>query len=260
MEDSSVYLIAWGSVEVRDPVGQPGRIVTVIEEGHHFGERSSLFEALEPALHPLAGEHDIHIRALTDEVPGSFGDPDQLFTRVSSSARRRDVWEMLPGKNMVLLRNGSSDLIDSGIGTVSEARRDLIVNIDYAFGELELPGEGWGAFQPVPDPETADIDALQTALPENDIHLGPLLTVEGTLLQNRLMLHFYRRIWGCTGIEMEGIHYYRQVLESAEVRMRFFYYVSDTPLSAFEGIPPLYAITRTILRRILQPTAQTASD
>jgi hypothetical protein len=518
----------------------------------NVGRLLELYLALEPALHPFAGEDVIDIRALTyavrrlpenigrtfaflltDEVPATYGDPDLIFARVPSSARRRDVWEMLPGKNMVLLRNGSSDLIDfvtclclygvearkirdrlkgadvhealdrlaaapekgereewrrlpfseqersglatvwpgctaqhlrdisrhremfsidvrrqmnnynsrrlelwtsqlgdaterligfqpsdlpselrvhivssnthsvtnclnpwyarngsrvrdwarredhpathlpwsndvdalyavardyftahpeeaedargaeqrcgilrledtastgiqvqlidtgqiagagidSGIGTVSEDRRDLIVNIDYAFGEqaehiiknlmmlfganlasLNFLGKAGALhgrrgdvlvptafieqssdlFQPVPDPEPTDVAALQGALPGNEVHLGPLLTVEGTLLQNRLMLHFYRRIWGCTGIEMEGIHYYRQVLESAqlrvidpEVRMRFYYYVSDTPLShgaslasplsAFEGIPPLYAITRTILRRILQP-------
>ena len=31
---------------------------------------------------------------------------------VSSAARRRDIWEMLPGKNMVLIRSGMSDLFD----------------------------------------------------------------------------------------------------------------------------------------------------
>lgn len=86
----------------------------------------------------------------------------------------------------------------------------------------------------------------------------------GTLLQNRDMLQFYRRIWGCIGLEMEGIWYLRALLESEELgvlrpgaRRRFLYYVSDLPLAAgqglsermspLEGIPPLYAITREVL-------------
>ncbi|MFO7782494.1 MAG: hypothetical protein R6W94_12815, partial [Spirochaetia bacterium] len=75
-------------------------------------------------------------------------------------------------------------------------------------------------------------------------------------------------IWGCLGIEMEGIHYYLQVVEAAQlgviphdIRSRLFYYVSDlplehtatlsAPLAATEGIPPLYAITRHILSEAL---------
>jgi hypothetical protein len=94
-----------------------------------------------------------------------------------------------------------------------------------------------------------------------------LLTVDGTLLQNRQMLNFYRQIWDVIGMEMEGTHYYRGILESGElgvirrdVDFRFFYYVSDlplqshsnlaTPLQRSEGVPPLYAITRHILDEI----------
>jgi hypothetical protein len=96
-----------------------------------------------------------------------------------------------------------------------------------------------------------------------------MLTVDGTLLQNRRMLYFYKHIWGCVGIEMEGAYYYRQVLESMrlgvlpeDLALRFYYYVSDLPLdhaanlssrmSAQEGIPPLYAITREILSEVFE--------
>jgi hypothetical protein len=89
------------------------------------------------------------------------------------------------------------------------------------------------------------------------------------LLQNRIMLEFYRRVWGCIGLEMEGAHYFRRVNEArhlgiipAEVDLRFYYYVSDLPLDhssnlatrmgAVEGIPPLYAITREILSEIFR--------
>lgn len=179
----------------------------------------------------------------------------------------------------------------------------VIVNIDYAFGEqaehimrnlLMLFGENVASinflgkagslvgqrgdvlrptafieqstdlFQPISGFEGHAGERLQSRLGERTLHEGPMLTVDGTLLQNRLMLHFYRHIWGCIGLEMEGTYYYRQVLESTQlgvirdsVKQRFFYYVSDLPLAPHgslssrmalsEGVPPLYAITRHIL-------------
>ncbi|MFW5802161.1 MAG: cyclic nucleotide-binding domain-containing protein [Spirochaeta sp.] len=202
--------------------------------------------------------------------------------------------------------------IDSDVLPVPSGCDDLIVNIDYAFGEqaehimrnlvilfgknvqsinfLGKAGALLGKrgdvlaptafieqttdlFQPVPPPSTAAIKDLRDRMPGREVHLGPMLTVEGTLLQNRMMLHFYRSIWGCTGIEMEGTHYYRQVLESTQigvipdnVDLRFFYYVSDLPLThtsslssrmaLSEGVPPLYAITRHILSEIFRAGAQ----
>ncbi len=98
--------------------------------------------------------------------------------------------------------------------------------------------------------------------------MGNVLTVTGTLLQNRTMLHFNRHIWRCIGLEMEGTFYLRHVVQSMhrwsvpqDVTFRFVYYTSDLPLDhasnlsarlrAAEGIPPLYATTREILRGIL---------
>ncbi len=105
--------------------------------------------------------------------------------------------------------------------------------------------------------------------PDRGIHVGNLLTVTGTLLQNRKMLHFNRHVWGCVGLEMEGAYYLRHVVESMNrgavrdrVQLRFLYYVSDLPLRhdsnlparlrATEGVPPLYAVTREILTGILE--------
>jgi hypothetical protein len=82
------------------------------------------------------------------------------------------------------------------------------------------------------------------------------------------MLNFYKSLWGCVGLEMEGIYYHWAIAEALQlgvlrkgVSTRFLYYVSDLPLqpgaslserlSPQEGIPPLYAITREILSRIL---------
>ena len=82
------------------------------------------------------------------------------------------------------------------------------------------------------------------------------------------MLHFYNRIWKCVGIEMEGSFFARRLISAIEtgivrpdVRSRFAYYVSDVPLNPeenlseslapWEGVPPLYAITRAVLQTIL---------
>lgn len=109
---------------------------------------------------------------------------------------------------------------------------------------------------------------LAAELPSVSVHTGPLLTVDGTLLQNRTMLHFYAHIWKCIGMEMEGAYYFRQLREaqetglaSARIDTNFIYYVSDLPLNPAhqlsarldpsEGIPPLYGITRYLLNRIL---------
>ena len=181
---------------------------------------------------------------------------------------------------------------------------DIIVNIDYAFGQqaqavlrtlLVLFGpsirslsffgkagalrgnrgdllvptafveQAGDLFQPLSVGNAPD---LVESFPPERVQRGPMLTVDGTLLQNRRMLNFYRHIWGAIGMEMEGSYYFRQVVESSqigviasEVPARFVYYVSDlplqsgdtlsAPLAASEGVPPLYAITRSVLNTIL---------
>jgi hypothetical protein len=188
------------------------------------------------------------------------------------------------------------------------AERSIIINIDYAFGEqaeeimrsllllfgsnvrsINVLGKAGAllgargdvlaptafieqandAFQPLPGEGPEALARLAAALPGRAVLTGPLLTVGGTLLQNRSMLQFYRQIWGCVGLEMEGIWYLRAVLEAEQLgvlrkdaRRRFLYYVSDLPLqagsslserlSAGEGIPPLYAITREMLDGLFQ--------
>jgi hypothetical protein len=94
-----------------------------------------------------------------------------------------------------------------------------------------------------------------------------MLTVDGTLLQNHAMLRFYRYIWRCIGMEMEGAYYFRQFQEAENIGLiphnvaaGFYYYISDVPLKPkeslaarlhpSEGVPPLYAITRHVLASI----------
>lgn len=79
------------------------------------------YRRLEPALHPLAASRDeldpgaltYAVRRLpenvtrtlafylTETLPFLYADPDRRFTSVPADARRRAVYEMIPGKNMV---------------------------------------------------------------------------------------------------------------------------------------------------------------
>ena len=110
--------------------------------------------------------------------------------------------------------------------------------------------------------------------PSLEVHVGPVLTIPGTLLQNEKLLRFYRTVIGCVGLEMEGTYFARQLEEaietgllSAGVRRRFAYYTSDLPLrtqqaslskplAPNEGIPPMYSIHRAILERIFIDCAE----
>lgn len=183
----------------------------------------------------------------------------------------------------------------------------LLVNIDYAFGQqaeeilailLQLFGanvrsvnilgkagalvgergdilvadafveQTQDLLEPLTRINGCDLDRLASRVPDRKVFLGPVLTVAGTLLQNNVLLRFYRHIWGCVGLEMEGTYYLRELLKAThlgiippDVDMRFVYYVSDVPLSPGEtlagalrpgeGIPPLYAITREVLAGVL---------
>jgi CRP-like cAMP-binding protein len=118
-------------------------------------------------------------------------------------------------------------------------------------------------------PRGVDTARLAARVPDRVVHEGRVLTVLGTVLQNDNLLHFYDKLWNCVGLEMEGTYYCRQALESRElglidrdVPLRFVYYVSDLPLkhdaslaagmTAIEGIPPLYGITREILTAVFE--------
>ncbi|MBN2511050.1 MAG: cyclic nucleotide-binding domain-containing protein, partial [Spirochaetales bacterium] len=197
--------------------------------------------------------------------------------------------------------------MDAGIGAAKHGKRKLIVNIDYAFGQqaediiqnlillfgrniksINVMGKAGSLvgtrgdvliadafieqtedrFYPLKDYDDVSVEDLRLRLPGRGVYKGPILTVAGTLLQNSMMLKFYRNLWNCVGLEMEGTYYHRQILEATQLgvlredlALRYVYYVSDLPmqagqtlsqgLSAAEGLPPLYAITREILSRIL---------
>jgi len=196
--------------------------------------------------------------------------------------------------------------MDPDLRPLKGTGRKLIVNIDYAFGEQAeeiirnlimlygravksinilgkagaLVGKRGDLLIPqaflqqdddryflLPEPSSEAVTRLKRASGVG-VHQGPLLTVSGTLLQNKEMLHFYRKIWGCIGLEMEGCYYSRPIRELSDVGIlskdvveRYYYYVSDlplgehgnlsSPLKRSEGLPPLYAITREILNQII---------
>jgi CRP-like cAMP-binding protein len=191
----------------------------------------------------------------------------------------------------------------------------LIINVDYAFGQqaeeilsnllfvfgrrvrsLNVLGKAGGLvgnrgeillpsatllqtndeLYPVPNRDLSAAD-LRALAPDLAVHEGPVLTVAGTLLQDRALLHFYRRIWKCVGLEMEGSFFARTLLSAMEtgvarrdIQSRFVYYTSDVPLNPdenlsegmapWEGVPPLYAITRAILNRIFSVCAVPSKD
>ncbi|MEM9692537.1 MAG: cyclic nucleotide-binding domain-containing protein [Myxococcota bacterium] len=105
------------------------------------------------------------------------------------------------------------------------------------------------------------------------VHYGRVLTVAGTLLQDPRLLRFYRRMFGCIGLEMEGSYFARQTqtlktmgVVAPDIVTRYAYYTSDLPLAVghnlsaslapHEGVPPLYAITRAMLRGVFAGEAR----
>lgn len=111
----------------------------------------------------------------------------------------------------------------------------------------------------------------RTSIEKSTIHVGPMLTVTGTILQNETLLNFYKNGLGIVGVEMEGYFYAKEIeiaIKSSVLKhnliSRCFYYISDLPLdpnqslsseeeivSWDEGVQSINAITRFILREIL---------
>jgi hypothetical protein len=115
-----------------------------------------------------------------------------------------------------------------------------------------------------------DVEDLK-ATTKSNIHVGPMLTVAGTVLQNNDLLNFYKIVMGCIGLEMEGFFFVREIESSIKHGLlkpdfitRCFYYASDLPLdpnqnlaqedgnvSWDEGVGSMNAIQRYILKQVL---------
>ncbi len=139
LRDVPVFAQAFGDI-LRDKQGLfvafdrfLAELVHGVNRGHIVVPRLlDLYRQLQPALHRGANKADVidfgaleyALRRLPDNVDRTFSwflvdDLPYLYTRapetftgVPSAARRRAIWQMLPGKNLVLLRDGMSDLID----------------------------------------------------------------------------------------------------------------------------------------------------
>ena len=101
------------------------------------------------------------------------------------------------------------------------------------------------------------------------VYDGPMITVLGTSLQNRVILKYFQKSWKMIGLEMEGAHYQKAIQiaskirksVSSDIKVRYAYYASDNPLETggtlasgslgLDGVKPTYIITTAILNRIL---------
>ena len=101
-----------------------------------------------------------------------------------------------------------------------------------------------------------------------EVHVGTMVTVLGTSLQNRDILErFHRSSWHAVGLEMEGGHYQRAISGAiiqghipADMRVRYAYYASDNPMISGQtlasgpmgddGVVPTYMISKVIIEKI----------
>lgn len=102
------------------------------------------------------------------------------------------------------------------------------------------------------------------------VYAGNMVTVLGTSLQNKDLLHFFHKsTWEVIGLEMEGAHYQKAIQSASKIRksipkdvkVRYAYYASDNPLETGStlasgglgttGVKPTYLITIKILEQIL---------
>ena len=208
------------------------------------------------------------------------------------------------------LRQLDADRVDPELGFRKPEHPALIVNVDYAFGaqaeqilnnllclfgrrvrSVNVLGKAGGLQGKRGDIQLARSALLQEnnelyPLPGNDltpelldrfapgvpVHEGSVLTVAGTLMQDTTLLHFYRRLFGCVGLEMEGSYFARRLnlvrarnAVRPDLSARFAYFTSDLPLQAesnlsqelrpWESIPALYGVTRAILAQIFKSVA-----
>ncbi len=112
---------------------------------------------------------------------------------------------------------------------------------------------------------------LEISNKSNNIHIGPMLTVAGTILQNKDILNFYKHVMGCIGLEMEGFYFCKEIencIKHGILRKNFvtrcLYHLTALPLEADyntlvskestweEGIGSMKAIQGFVLNQIFK--------
>lgn len=151
-------------------------------------------------------------------------------------------------------------------------RGDVLIPNCLVFSKAPLGEDSTDEIRNVNSNVDKMAEHLQSVLPDRRIHRGAILTSAGVLLQNALILKYYKAIHDCIGVEMEGSYFARQVEESVNLELlrsdvisRYAYYTHDCPLDsdheyrslrAVEGVPPLYAVVRMMLGSMLKPTGE----
>ena len=138
-------------------------------------------------------------------------------------------------------------------------------------GDIMLPTahvfEGTADNYPIENDFLEDEQLWQQGIP---VCAGPMITVLGTSLQNKDVLHYFMKSsWRAIGLEMEGAHYQKAIQSAAKIRnsinpdikLRYAYYASDNPLLTgstlasgslgMDGIRPTYLIAFRMLKGIV---------
>lgn len=222
--------------------------MTILEDTSLAGIRVNLIDAnrLATGLDPAIGALALQQPTLLVNIDYAYGQQARLIMQ-----------------NLILLfgqRIRSISILGKSGATVGRRGDILLPN--------KLLYQPTGEIYPILNPDLCPA-SLQAVGWGRAIHQGALLTVLGTIMQSHDLLQYYRVFWNVIGMEMEGSFYLREILRARElgfvrpdVQLRFAYYTSDTPLehdaslatalSTNEGVPPVYAITRAVLRRVLE--------
>lgn len=238
------YLRVHPEMAVRRSLADEAQGIFVLDDTSFAGISVTLVDALAlgTRLDPGLGQPRLERPTLLINIDYAYGRQAELIMQ-----------------NLILLfgRQIRSVSIFGKAGAVVGQRGDLLLADHFL---LQAADE----LYPVPN---NDLRPADFGL-ERPVHTGTLLTVLGTVMQSNEMLHYYHTFWDVVGMEMEGSYYLRELLQARttgmidpEVKLRFAYYISDTPLekdsslatklSVEEGVPAVYGVTRAILRRIL---------
>lgn len=171
---------------------------------------------------------------------------DELFKPYENESGRR----VLPVKSIGIM--GKAGILEGGKG-------DLMVPTAHVF-------EGTADNYPLTNDLTlADFEGQGLR-----VFAGPMITVMGTSLQNKDILHYFlKSSWKAIGLEMEGAHYQKAIQAHARIRnniptdvvLRYAYYASDNPLETgstlasgslgLDGVKPTYLISIKLLNKIV---------
>lgn len=171
---------------------------------------------------------------------------DELFKPYENESGRR----VLPVKSIGIM--GKAGILEGGKG-------DLMVPTSHVF-------EGTADNYPIDnDLHKADFEGQGL-----EVFEGPMITVMGTSLQNKDILHYFlKSSWKAIGLEMEGAHYQKAIQAHARIRnniptdvvLRYAYYASDNPLETgstlasgslgLDGVKPTYVISIKLLNKIV---------